>query len=54
MGYRPPLQSKLYYHHVNFEQRVRQNYVLRKAHQKIDLDFIYQEAKSTYGENGNV
>jgi hypothetical protein len=54
MGYQPPLQSKLYYHHVDLEQRVPQNHILRKAHQKIDFDFIYQEAKNTYGENGNV
>ena len=52
MGYQPLLQSKLYYHRVNLEQRVP--HILRKAHQKIGFDFVYEEAKNTYGENGNV
>jgi hypothetical protein len=54
MGYQPAFQSNLYYHHVNFEQRVPQKHILRKAHQKIDLDFTCEEARNTYGENGNV
>ena len=54
MGYQPPLQSKFSYHHVNLDQRAPQNHILRKVHQKIDFDFIYQEVKNTYGENGNV
>ena len=54
MGHQPPLQLKLFYHHVNLEQRVPQNHILRKVHEKIDFDFIYHEVRDTYGLNGNV
>jgi len=54
MGHQPPLQPKLFYHHVNLEQRVPQNHILRKVHEKIDFDFIYHEVRDTYGLNGNV
>jgi transposase len=54
MGHQPPLQPKLFYHHVNLEQRVPQNHILRKVHEKIDFDFIYNEVRDTYGLKGNV
>jgi transposase len=54
MGHQPPLQPKLFYHHVNLEQRLPQTHILRKVHEKIDFTFIYKEVKETYGDNGNV
>jgi transposase len=54
MGHQPPLQPKLFYHHVNLEQRVPQNHILRKVHEKIDFDFLYHEVRDTYGLKGNV
>ena len=54
MGHQPPLQPKLFYHHVNLEKRVPQTHILRTINEKIDFDFIYKEVKDTYGENGNV
>ena len=54
MGHQPPLQPKLFYHHMNLEQRVPQNHILRTVHEKIDFDFIYHEVSGTYGLKGNV
>ena len=54
MGHQPPLQPKLFYHHVNLEKRVPQTHILRTINEKIAFDFIYKEVKDTYGENGNV
>ncbi len=54
MGYQPPFQPKLFYYHVNLEQRVPQNHILRKIKDTIDFDFIYKEVRDTYGDNGNV
>jgi transposase len=54
MGYQPPFQPKLFYHHVNLEERLPQNHILRKIDGTIDFEFIYREVKDTYGDNGNV
>jgi transposase len=54
MGYEGDFQPKLFYHQISLEQRVPRDHLLRKIEQKIDFDFIYQEVKDTYGDNGNV
>ena len=54
MGYQPDLQSKLFYHQINLDQRVPRDHILRKVEQEIDFDFIYKEVRDTYGDNGNV
>ena len=54
MGYQGDFQPKLFYHQINLDQRVPRDHILRKIEQKIDFDFIYQEVKGTYGDNGNV
>ena len=54
MGYQSGFQSKLFYHHINLEQRVPQNHILRKIEEKIDFGFIYAQVKDSYGDNGNV
>jgi hypothetical protein len=54
MGYQPDFQPKLFYHQIHLDQRVPRDHLLRKIEQEIDFDFIYQEVKETYGDNGNV
>jgi transposase len=54
MGHQSDFQSKLFYHGFNLDQRVPQNHILRKVEKRIDFDFICDEVKETYGENGNV
>jgi len=54
MGRQGGFQSKLFYVNVNLDKRVPPNHRLRKFHEAIDFDFIYQEVKDTYGVNGNV
>ena len=54
MGYEGDIQTKLFYHQIHLDQRVPQGHLLRKIDQTIDFDFIYQEVKDTYGDNGNV
>lgn len=54
MVHQPPVQPKLFYHHVNLEQRVPQTHILPTVNEKIDFDFLYKEVKDTYGDNGNV
>ena len=54
MGYQSGFQPKLFYHHINLEQRVPQNHILRKIEKKIDFGFIYAQVKDSYGDNGNV
>lgn len=46
-------QSKLFYTGLNLDQRVRPNHPLRKIHQTIDFNFVYDEVKHLYGINGN-
>jgi len=54
MGYQSGFQPKLFYHHINLEQRVPQNHILRKIEEKIDFGFIYAQVRDSYGDNGNV
>jgi transposase len=54
MGQQEGFQPKLFYHQINLDQRVPRDHLLRKIDQEIDFDFIYQEVKDTYGDNGNV
>jgi transposase len=54
MGQHSGNQPQLFYYNLNLEERVPHNHVLRKIREKIDFDFIYQEVKECYGDNGNV
>jgi len=54
MGYQSSFQHKLFVMGFSLEKRIRKDHILRKILEKIDFDFIYKEAKDTYGENGNV
>jgi transposase len=54
MGQEEGFQPKLFYHQINLEQRVPKDHILRKIQEEIDFDFVYQEVKDTYGDNGNV
>ena len=54
VGYQSNYQPKLSYHSANLEKRILQNHLLRKIKEQIDFDFIYTEAKESYGENGSV
>ena len=47
-------QPKLFYPHLNLEQRIPKTHLLRKIHEQIDFQFIYGEVKDTYGQNGNI
>jgi len=54
MGHQSDFQPKLFYHHVNLEQRIPPNHILRQIRERVDFDFIYKEVKDLYGEKGNV
>jgi transposase len=55
MGYDPKEnQGKLFYYGFHLEQRVPPDHPLRKMADHIDFDFIYDEAKESYGMKGNV
>jgi len=54
MGQQPGIQPKIFYPHLNLEQRVPQTHLLRRIREQIDFNFIYAEVKDTYGNNGNV
>lgn len=54
MGQHSGNQPQLFYYNLNLEERVPHNHVIRKIREKIDFDFIYQEVKECYGDNGNV
>jgi hypothetical protein len=54
MGQESSFQAKLFYHQINLEQKVPKNHFLRKTQEQIDFDFIYDEVKDYYGDNGNV
>jgi transposase len=47
-------QGKLFYTGFSLDQRIPANHPLRKIHQEIDFDFVYDEVKDKYGANGNV
>lgn len=54
MGYQPDVQSKLFYHSINLEERIPGNHVLRKIRSSVAFNFIYEEVKDLYGGRGNV
>jgi len=54
MGQQTGIQPKIFYHHVNLEQRVPRTHLLRRIQEQIDFNFIYAEVRDAYGGNGNV
>jgi len=54
MGHQPDCQPKLFHYHINLEEKMPPDHVLRKIRNLIDFDFVYNEVKDTYGDNGNV
>jgi len=54
MGQQTGIQPKIFYPHMNLEQRVPRTHLLRRIQEQIDFNFIYAEVKDTYGSNGNV
>jgi len=54
MGQHSGNQPQLFYYDFNLEDRVPKNHILRKIKETIDFDFVYQEVKGYYGDNGNV
>lgn len=54
MGQQTGVQPKIFYPHLNLEQRIPRAHLLRKIQEQIDFNFIYAEVKNTYGDNGNV
>jgi len=54
MGEESGFQAKLFYHQINLDQKVPKHHVLRKIQEQIDFDFIYQDVRGHYGDNGNV
>ena len=54
MGHQAPYQHKFFVKAFNLDKRIRPDHLLRKILEKIEIDFIYQEVKETYGANGNV
>jgi transposase len=54
MGEQTGLQPKIFYPHMNLEQRVPRAHLLRRIQEQIDFNFIYAEVRDTYGSNGNV
>ena len=45
MGRKRSSQSKLFYHRINLEKRVRKDHILRMIDQNIDFDFVYKEVE---------
>ena len=54
MGEQTGIQPKIFYPHMNLEQRVPRTHLLRRIQEQIDFNFIYAEVRDTYGSNGNV
>ena len=54
MGRQSPYQYKFFMKGFSLEKRIRKDHVLRRISEEVDFDFIYEEVKDTYGENGNV
>ena len=54
MGYQDPPRENMFLYHVYLENRIRKDHPLRRIRELIDLDFLYDEVKDTYGEKGNV
>lgn len=54
MGQQTGIQPRIFYPHMNLEQRVPRTHLLRRIQEQIDFNFIYGEVRDTYGSNGNV
>jgi len=54
MGQQTGIQPKIFYPHLNLDQRVPRTHLLRRIQEQIDFNFIYAEVKDTYGSKGNV
>jgi len=54
MGQQTGIQPKIFYPHLNLEQRVPRTHLLRRIQEQIDFNFIYAEVRNTYGSKGNV
>ena len=54
MGHQSDFQPKLFHYHVNLEEKIPQDHILRKIRNHIDFDFAYNEVNDAYGDNGNV
>ena len=54
MGQQTGNQPKIFYHHLNLEQRVPRTHLLRRIQEQIDFNFIYAEVRDVYGSKGNV
>jgi transposase len=54
MGRQSSYQYKFFVKGFSLDKRIRKDHVLRRILEKVDFDFIYEEVKDTYGENGNV
>ncbi len=54
MGEQTGLQPKIFYPHLNLEQRVPRTHLLRRIQEQIDFNFIYSEVRESYGSKGNV
>jgi transposase len=54
MGQQTGIQPKIFYPHMNLEQRVPRTHLLRRIQEQIDFNFIYAEVRDAYGSNGNV
>ena len=53
MKRQPRPQAKLFYSCINLDERIRKDHFLRRVADRIDFDFIYDEVKDLYGNNGN-
>jgi hypothetical protein len=49
MGEQTGFQPKMFYPHLNLEQRVPRTHLLRRIQEEIDFNFIYAEVRDTYG-----
>lgn len=54
MGRQPRQQQKLFYNRLNLEKRIRRDHPLRAIEKCVNFDFVYNEVKDRYGQNGNV
>ena len=54
MGQQTGNQPKIFYPHMNLEERVPRTHLLRRIQEQIDFNFIYAEVRDAYGSNGNV
>jgi transposase len=54
MGQQTGNQPKIFYPHMNLEQRVPRTHLLRRIQEQIDFNFIYAEVRDAYGSKGNV